>query len=85
MVYSYIKEKLDIDNPEEGFRILHEAERDVNRLRDELHSVWTYCCGCRGYAKVKEAYESTTCVEDYGRLRNVLRCGKCHSIWQFLD
>lgn len=85
MVYSYIKERFDFNNPDECFRVLLEAERDVERLKKELGNTWTYCCGCRGYAKVAEAYESTTCVEDYGRLRNVLRCGSCHSIWKFLD
>lgn len=85
MIYSYLKEKLDINNPEECRRLLREVERDVDRLREEVNNVWTYCCGCRGYVKVTEAYEGTTGGEGYGRLRNVLRCGKCHSIWKFLD
>lgn len=85
MIYSYLKEKLDINNPEEYARLLREAEQGLDRMRAEFGNTWTYCCGCRGYAKVAEAYESTTCVEDYGRLRDVLRCGNCHSIWKFLD
>lgn len=85
MIYSYMKDKLDINNPEEYMRLLRETERDVDRLRTEFNSAWTYCVGCRGYAKVAEAYESTSAIQDYGRLRNVLRCGECHSIWRFLD
>ncbi len=85
MVYSYIKEKLDMNNPEEYSRLIREAECDVDRLYDEFHRTWTYCCGCRGYSKVAEAYESTSAIEDFGVLRNVLRCGTCHSIWKFLD
>lgn len=82
MIYSYLKEKLDINNPEECRRLLREAERDVDRLREEVNNIWTYCCGCRGYAKVAEAYEGITLDPPY---RTALRCGKCHSIWKLLD
>lgn len=80
MIYSYIKEKLDVNNPAECFRLLREAERDVDRLRTEINNMWTYCCGCRSYAKVAEAYEGYT-----DNNRPVLRCGTCGSIWKFLD
>ena len=84
MVYSYVKDKLDISNPEEYQRLWREAQRDIDRLDEEFCKVWTWCCGCKGYAKIGEAYKGMT---DFGPPpeRPVLRCGKCHSIWKFLD
>lgn len=83
------KQQLDINKPEEYWAKIKALKREVDALEVEFDNVWTYCPGCmrsrgRGYAKVAEAYESTT-DPDKGPPRPVLRCGACHSIWKFLD
>lgn len=80
MIYEYLKNKLNFDNPDEYLKALNECERDLRRLRKELDGAWTYCCGCRSYVRLAEAVEGWS---DTGR--HVLKCGKCGSIWRFLD
>lgn len=80
MIYEYLKNKLNADNPEEYLEALRKCEDEIRQLRNEFGNTWTYCCGCKDYAKVDEAYDGWT---DNGR--PVMRCGKCGSIWRFLD
>lgn len=92
MIYSYIKQQLEPfeNNPKEYFQALNTMDAEIQLLRDRYNKVWTYCCGCKGYVKLAEAYEGTQdCsvggFRGYQTSRPVLRCGICHSIWKFLD
>ena len=80
MIYEYLKNKLNTDNPDECFRQIDECEKDLKRLRGELGGIWTYCCGCKDYVRLDDAVEGWS---DTGR--PVMRCGNCGSIWRYLD
>jgi hypothetical protein len=80
MIYEYLKKKLNYRNPNKCFETLRSAEADIAILRKEIESSWTYCCGCRDYVMRADAYEGYT-----DNNRPVLRCGRCDSIWRFLD
>ena len=86
MIYDYLKAQLKPyeNNPEMMNKMLRQAHLEIDALDKEFAKVYTYCCGCRTFARVAEAYEGMT---DYGPPpeRPVLRCGACHSIWKFLD
>ena len=86
MIYNYIKQQLSPleDKPADYFNALNQMQSEIELLRNRYCKTWTYCTGCRGYAKVAEAYEGLTDVK-LGTQRPVLRCGTCNSIWKFLD
>ena len=81
-ISQYIKSNynLDINNPISYLSAICDCENQLRDLRKQFFKEYTYCCGCRGYAKVNEAYED---ILDNGRV--TLKCGKCNSIWKFLD
>lgn len=84
------KQQLDINKPEEYLAKLRALEKEVANLGEEFGKIWSYCPGCvrsRGvmYARVAEAYESTTDPANGRPVKRVLRCGACHSIWKNYD
>lgn len=90
MIYNYLMEHIDLSNPKEANRMLQEAEADLSRARIEFDKVWTWCLGCKDYARRAEAYEdfidcSVSGFRGYQTSRPVLRCCKCHSLWKYLD
>ena len=86
MIYSYIKQQLSpLENkPADYFNALNQMESEIQLLRNRYAKTWTYCCGCKGYSKLSEAYEDYL-LDGAGNQRVALKCGTCHSIWKFLD
>lgn len=87
MIYSYIKQQLEPleNNPKEYFQALNTMDAEIQLLRDRYTKVWTYCCGCKGYVNLAEAYEALEPSTYSDNIRRVLRCGTCNSIWKVLD
>lgn len=90
MIYDYLRKQIDLTKPAEVNKILQEAEIDLGNLRLEFDKVWTWCLGCKDWAKRSEAYEdyidcSISGFRGYQTSRPVLRCCKCHSLWKYLD
>lgn len=87
MIYSYIKHQLEPleNNPEEYFQALNTMDAEIQLLRDRYTKVWTYCCGCKGYVKLAEAYEALEPSNYSDSIRRVLRCGTCNSVWKVLE
>ncbi len=90
MIYDYLRKQIDLAKPAEVNKILQEAEIDLGNLRLDFDKVWTWCLGCKDWAKRSEAYEdyidsSIAGFRGYQTSRPVLRCCKCHSLWKYLD
>ena len=91
MIYDYLKEQLKPleEFPETYRNMLRIADLEVDKLHEEFDRKWTHCCGCKGYVKRADAYEeivdSKEAFSHKSIKRTVLKCGKCHSIWKFLD
>ncbi len=73
---------LNIEKPNDYVAKLDIAEKELSQLRQTFDKKWTFCTGCRDYAKLSEAYEDVPLSNPY---RAVLRCGRCSTIWKYLD
>lgn len=95
MIYNYCKAIVEPlkEDPDKWNRALKTAQQELDMLDAEFCKVWTWCCGCKDYAKLKDAYVVELPVVTYtGKSfgvskepRTVMKCGKCHSIWKMLD
>ena len=86
MIYNYCKAILEPlkDDPDKWNRALKTAQQELDMLDIEFCKVWTWCCGCKDYSRVDEAYEVTE-TDGQGYNRTALRCGRCHITWKHLD